>query len=153
LDILRRLLTLELTPEDYAYFQANKSKFYTAGWTDFLTENCQKYNLTLALPTSNVIDENLGKLEEFYQLGVEREKVFIKNIVDKMNKSGEEVAVLITGGFHTPGVTRMLKEKDYSYIVVTPTITQKSDSSIYFSVLRSERKMLDEALTIDEEKE
>jgi hypothetical protein len=112
----------------------------TASWINFLNEGCKKYNLTTQLSTSNIIDENLNILNGFYQLGVAREKAFMKNMVNKMDESGQNLAVLITGGFHTPGVTQMLKDKGYSYIVVAPVITQKSDSSIYFSVLREEKK-------------
>jgi hypothetical protein len=140
LQILTRILNLELTPEDYEYFKANQANFLTASWINFLNEGCKKYNLTTQLSTSNIIDENLNILNGFYQLGVAREKAFMKNMVNKMDESGQNLAVLITGGFHTPGVTQMLKDKGYSYIVVAPVITQKSDSSIYFSVLREEKK-------------
>ncbi len=146
LQILTKILNLELTPEDYAFFQANRLQFSTASWIDFLTLNCNKYNLALKPSASNLIDGNLQQLEVFYQLGVEREKAFIRNMVNKINESNEKIVVLITGGFHTPGITRMLKENGYSYAVVTPVITQKSDSSIYFSVLRGEKRQPEEAL-------
>ena len=58
-----------------------------------------------------------------------------------MGESGENVGVLIAGGFHTPGITRVLKGKDYSYVVVTPKITQNSDTRTYFSALRSAGKI------------
>ena len=146
IQILSKILNLELTPEDYAYFKANKAKFIIASWIDFLNQKCNKYNLTQLPSAANLIDENLQQLEAFYQLGIDREQAFIKNMADKINESGEKTIVLITGGFHTPGITQMLKDKGYSYMVVTPVITQKSDSSIYFSVLRGERNQSDQAL-------
>jgi len=146
LQILTKVLNLELTPEDYAYFQANKAKFLTAPWKEFLSQKCSSYNLSFQPFASTVIDENLNELDNFYQLGTTREEAFIKNLEAKLNESGEKLVVLITGGFHTPGVTRMLKEKSYSYAVVAPVITQKSDPELYFSVLRGEKKQSDEAL-------
>lgn len=151
--ILSKILNLELTPEDYEYFKANRLQFLTSSWVSFLTEKCSSYNLQMQASTSNLIDENLNALDGFYQLGVEREKAFIKNMVNKMNESGEKLAVLITGGFHTPGITQMLKDKGYSYVVATPVITQKSDSSIYFSVLRGEKRRLKESFDVDGEEE
>ncbi len=142
--ILARILNLELTPEDYAYFKANKVNFLTASWIGFLTENCQKYNLSNEPSAAQVVDANLEQLDGFYQLGVAREEAFINNLVSKMNESGEKLGVLITGGFHTPGVTQMLKDEGYSYIVVAPVITQKSDPNIYFSVLRGEKNRPEE---------
>ncbi len=147
LAILKRILNLELTPEDYAYFKANKANFLTASWIGFLTESCQKYNLSNEPSASQVVDANLEQLDGFYQLGLAREKAFIDNLVNKMNESGENLGVLITGGFHTPGVTQALKDKGYSYIVVAPVITQKSDPNIYFSVLRGEKNRLDGAIS------
>ncbi len=148
--ILTKILNFELTPEDYESFRANRLQFSTASWIDFLTQNCNKYNLALKPSASNLIDENLQQLEGFYQLGVEREKAFIRNMVNKINESNEKIVVLITGGFHTPGITRMLKDKGYSYAVVAPVITKKSDSSIYFSVLRGEKNRLEEAINEEE---
>ncbi len=146
LQILTKTLNLELTPEDYAHFKANEPQLITASWVGFLNENCNKYNLGLKLDASAVVDDNLPQLDNFYQLGLAREKAFIKNMTDKINESGEKTVVLITGGFHTPGITRMLKDEGYSYMVVTPAITKKGDSSIYFSVLRGEKGQLDKAL-------
>ncbi|MFC1658664.1 hypothetical protein ACFL1D_04665 [Candidatus Omnitrophota bacterium] len=136
MEILVEILNVELPPEDYEYFQANKSDFLTASWIDFLTENCRSYNLTPLPAVSSIIDDNLEQLQGFYQLGLAREEAFISNLVNRMDETGENLAVLITGGFHTPGVTRMLRDKGYSYAVVTPVITKKSDPSIYFSVLK-----------------
>jgi len=139
LEILVKIFNLELTPEGYEYFRDNRSKFLTASWIDFLTENCRSYNLAAYPTASGIIDDNLENLQGFYQLGTAREEAFIKNVGYKMDESGEKLAVLITGGFHTPGVTQMLKDRGYSYTIVTPVITQRSDSSLYFSVLKGEQ--------------
>jgi len=143
LNLLTKYFKLDLTPEEYANFQEQKANFSTASWLGFLQDYCQKYNLALPQYSASLIDENFAKLDDFYKLGLEREKSFIKNIEEKMNQSETKLAVLITGGFHTPGISRMLKEKGYSYAVVTPVITKQSDSSVYFSVLRGEKKQLE----------
>ncbi|MDD5465791.1 MAG: hypothetical protein PHP73_05580 [Candidatus Omnitrophica bacterium] len=142
LNVLKGVVSLELTPEDYGYFQANRPDMSTGSWMSFLSVNCAKYKLAVQAPASGIVDENLGKFEEFYKLGADREQAFIKNIVKKMDESGEKIAVFIAGGFHTPGMTQMFKERGYSYAVVTPTITKKTDSSVYLSVLRGEKKNL-----------
>lgn len=149
LDVLKGAVSLELTPEDYGYFKTNRPDMSTGSWMSFLNDNCAKYKLAVQPSASGIIDENLSKFEEFYKLGADREQAFIKNIVKKMDESGEKLAVFIAGGFHTPGMTQMFKEKGYSYAVVTPSITKKTDSSIYLSVLRGERKT-SESDNIDE---
>lgn len=153
-NILTQLLNLELIPEDYAYFKVNRSKFMTTAWVNFINENCAKYNLGASFSASPLIDDNLFKLNEFYQLGTDREGAFIKNINNKLNASKEKIAVLITGGFHTPGMAQFLKDSGYSYAVVTPAITQKGDSNIYLSVLRGEGKAAeDEVIDLSDEEE
>jgi hypothetical protein len=139
LNIIKGLLNLELTPQEYVYFKENRSQCVTATWVDFLNTQCRKFGLMASSVQSKAIDENLNQLERFYQFGAEREKAFIRNTVRKMNQSGEEIAVLISGGFHTPGISRMLKDRGYSFMVTVPIITQKVDSQIYFSALRAKK--------------
>ena len=139
-EILTRCFNLELTPEDYNYFQANRSKFPTASWISFLTEESVKYSLNMKTTASSTIDDNLTLLDNFYKIGKDREDAFIRNAFGKMKEDGEKLAVLITGGFHTNGITRMLKDKQYPFMVVTPAVTQKGDPNIYFSVLKGEKK-------------
>lgn len=143
LSILGKFLKLELPPQEYEYFQEHKPDFSTASWVDFLTDNCRRYNLPHYPSVSYTIDDNLDKLDDFYQLGIEREQAFFDNMVSKLEESDEEIAVVITGGFHTPGLTRMFRDEGYSYVVVTPVITEKGDSSTYFSVLKSEKNRLE----------
>ncbi|MFH1201890.1 MAG: hypothetical protein V1674_03250 [Candidatus Omnitrophota bacterium] len=143
LAILSGLFNLELSPQEYKYFQENIADFTTSGWIDFLSESCRRHNLAFVPATSGIIDHNLDKLDKFYRLGIDREKVFIKNIVDKMNKSGEKLAVLITGGFHTPGISRALKDKGYSYIEIVPVTSSKGDSGLYFSVLKGKNQLFE----------
>jgi hypothetical protein len=102
--------------------------------------------LASSLSPSKIIDDNLERLDEFYQLGSAREEAFMRNISAKMADSGEKIAVLITGGFHTPDISRMLKEQGYSCTVITPTVTRKSASNIYFSVLRTESTRLEDTV-------
>lgn len=151
--ILRHLFGLELTPEEHAYFQSNRGKISVTAWESYLKEECRKYNLPELTVSAAAVDGNIGLLEEFYKLGVAREKVFVKNMEKKMDDSKEQIAVLITGGFHTPGMTRALKNKGYSYIVLAPVITSKSDSALYFSVLRKQKNAMgdeiDETDTIE----
>jgi len=139
LDMISKLLSLGLMPEEYEIFKENKGSLVTASWINFLTDNCRRYNLAGLPAASDTIDNNLDQFESFYTLGVEREKAFIRNIRNKMEESKDTLAVLITGGFHTPGISRLLKEEGYSYAVVTPAVTGKSDNSIYLSVLRGQK--------------
>jgi hypothetical protein len=149
LDILERFLKLDLTPGEYDDFSSRKNDFKTQTWMDFLAQACQKYGLTDNLQTVSSIDENINKFNEFYRIGLEREQSFMKNIADKMASSGDKVAVVITGGFHTSGMSKLFKDNGYSYAVVTPAITEKADPAIYYSVLRGDRGEIEDTYLED----
>ena len=55
----------------------------------------------------------------------------IKNATREIERRNAKVAALIAGGFHTKGITRMLREKGYSYIVVSPFSATEIDTHIW----------------------
>ncbi len=139
-NILIDLWNLELLPENYGYFKSHADKFDISSWEDFLSEQSRKYALPVQPRKGGMVKDNLKQVDEFYQLGIAREDVFMRNIDDQMKDSRDKVSVVIAGGFHTPGLTQRLRDKGYSYVVVAPVVTQKTDSDIYFSVLKSQNK-------------
>lgn len=139
LGMLESFFKLNLTPKEYEEFISRKNQINTASWVNFLSENCLKYGIGAKPEISASIDQNIEKFNNFYRIGLEREQSFLKNIADKLSISRDEVAVVITGGFHTPGMSKLFKEHGYSYAVVMPAITQKADPAVYYSVLRGDR--------------
>lgn len=65
--------------------------------------------------------ELLTPFESFYALATKRNSSLVENLLAQ-NKS--KVAMMVTGGFHTEGITKILREKNISYIVVTPKISK-----------------------------
>lgn len=151
IELLTKFVKLELTPEEYTEFARHGSELRTSAWINFLSDKCRGYGLSERAAASSVIDDNFAKLEAFYKVGMEREQAFFRNIEQRMREARADSAVVITGGFHTGGISRMLKDRGYSYSVVTPAITKKGDSEVYFSVLRGERSKPDEFYSEDEE--
>jgi hypothetical protein len=139
-NMLVDFLKLDLTPEEYADFTRNRAEFTTSSWIGFLTDNCNNYGIAMKPSASSAIDDHLDRLEDFYKVGMERESAFLRNVTKKMDATKDNIAVLITGGFHTEGVSRLLKDNGYSYAVVTPAISKKGDSDIYYSVLRGDNE-------------
>jgi pyruvate dehydrogenase E1 component len=50
--------------------------------------------------------------------------------------------VLITGGYHTTNLKKLLKERNISYIVLTPTITHETNQKRYESILLNQTSVL-----------
>jgi len=151
IELLTKFIKLDLTPEEYVEFKADKNSLKTSSWINFLLDSCRRFQLSERPEASRVIDDNFDKLDNFYKVGMEREQAFFRNIEARMREAGVGNAVVITGGFHTSGVSRMLKDRGYSYAVVTPAITKKGDSEVYFSVLRGQKDNFQDSVAVEEE--
>ncbi|MCB4791087.1 MAG: hypothetical protein LHV68_04285 [Elusimicrobia bacterium] len=59
-------------------------------------------------------------------------------------ENAENIVVVITGGFHTPGLSELLKEKNIPYLVITPNVTQDVGfaENTYSELLKLESAML-----------
>ncbi|MCB4792670.1 MAG: radical SAM protein [Elusimicrobia bacterium] len=66
-------------------------------------------------------------------------------------ENATEVIVLITGGFHTAGLSELLKERGVPYLVVTPNVTQNTGlaESVYAKLLEYQSQMLLEQQIVD----
>lgn len=65
----------------------------------------------------------LPQVRDYYELALERDVALVKNTLADMEKTGARRAVLIAGGFHTPGLTRLLRQSGANYAVVQPQFT------------------------------
>lgn len=139
ISIMDKMLKIKLIPEEYGYFMENKKDFYPQSWFDFLKEKSDEFGMGLEIPNNSyIISDNLATVEKFYSTAVGREKTFIKKSEDRMNKDNVKSAILITGGFHTPTVTQSLNDMGYSYIVISPKVTIKTDDNLYRQTLKRE---------------
>lgn len=60
---------------------------------------------------------------DFYRNTEKRDRAFFDNLTALMKKKKAASSLLVAGGFHTEGITRQLKEKGISYILVMPKIS------------------------------
>ena len=141
LDLLINFINLQLTPAEYEVYSHNKSNFRPTAWVKFLNTEARQHKLKEQIIDTSLIENNLEKVEAYYQAAIKRDVAMLENSINKMNQDGEAIAVLITGGFHTPRLSRMIKEKDYSYLVIAPKITKTSDHNFYISVLKNRQPL------------
>ncbi|MFN0117597.1 MAG: hypothetical protein ACKVQC_04795 [Elusimicrobiota bacterium] len=87
----------------------------------------------------------LRSFESFYQEALKRDQAMAENLLSAMDKSKANVAVLVAGGFHSEGMSQILKEAGASTILFTPKITKVDDESGsgYLSVFTQEKTPLD----------
>lgn len=85
--------------------------------------------------------------EEFYKAGVARNQVLVDNLFARMGPGSADgkypsVAVLVAGGFHTDGVTALIKKRGAAYVTLTPRfeVVNGQDS---LDVFRQQKTPLD----------
>ena len=79
---------------------------------------------------------------DFYGYARQRESVFYEKIDAVMGRNASSKAVLITGGFHTDGMTDLFREHNISYGVLTPRLMEKSDEKMYRSAMLQNEQQL-----------
>ncbi len=81
-----------------------------------------------ALPGVRREIETLQPAVRFYQLALQRDQVLFEKLVSELAKKKAPFAAVVTGGFHAEGVKALLKEKGYSYILISPKIHEVGES-------------------------
>ncbi|MFH1799781.1 MAG: hypothetical protein ABH891_02875 [Candidatus Omnitrophota bacterium] len=140
-DVMNKMFDFTLTKQDAEFYYTHQDEFKAGTFSSFLKPLTQKYHFSLGLPSQmETLDQDLPRVERFYQAALERDQVLVERAVEKTLASGQKISAIITGGFHTPGIEKYLQEKGFSYIVVAPRISkaidQKKESALYDAALR-----------------
>jgi hypothetical protein len=102
----RRLLELRMTPADYRDYL----------WT--LHPSFHDPDLARAI----------NRAEAYYRLTDLRSEIFVRRTQERI---GNGPCLLIMGGFHTPRIARMLRERGESFVILTPRLTQGGRHEFY----------------------
>lgn len=117
-----------------------------------------------------IVSANLDSLksfintaEKFYSVNTDRDEYFVESIVADNNgskdilksvcygnaadmlKNATKIDVIISGGFHTSGISKLLEDKKQSYMVITPETSgdfSKYDS-LYDSIIKQQAAMFE----------
>lgn len=145
-DILLGLINIKLLNGDFDYYLAHKDEFAYEVFADFLTKEAVQYGLAYDAPApSETSVTSVTKLEEFYTIAIKRDKALVDNTLAEMQRQKQKIAVLVTGGFHSEGMTKLLEKQGVSYMVVCPSIT-KDVPSPYIQILTNQRTPFEEIL-------
>ena len=144
---LEGFFNLKVSNEELNYYLDNKDSHKIAFFESFLKPTLKKYGFSSFVDYNpDLIDMYLEEIETFYETVKERDEAMYKNTTSEIKKRNAKVAALISGGFHTEGVTRMLRETGYSYIVVSPFSDTEIDEENYHYLLSGKRKPISELL-------
>ncbi|NQT90322.1 MAG: hypothetical protein HQ558_03615, partial [Candidatus Omnitrophica bacterium] len=127
--LLNDLYSLKLTRKHLDYIESHPEVYDIANIASFLKDACPRYGLNA--PTVIARSEATKQSLSFYTLALERDKALIDNTLKNMKRHRKDKAALVTGGFHTQGITNILKEKNISYVVICPNIDTEEREALY----------------------
>ncbi|MBN1620956.1 MAG: hypothetical protein JW871_00005, partial [Endomicrobiales bacterium] len=94
-------------------------------------------NTSLASDSANI---------EHRESSIKNQKLTLQNSneISDIISNAQEIVVLVTGGFHTQGISEILEERNISYIVITPNVTKdtKFAEAVYDELLEYRSKTL-----------
>ena len=137
LDLVEKLLNLKLSPEEYQRLQSLDAASMTAGWASFLGKQlAQDARPSPSFDRLQELAAALPKLQRFYETASRRDEVLVERAMAKLAETKEPLAVLITGGFHSPRITQLLKDRGVGVVVVAPRVSHETDERLYRAVLK-----------------
>ena len=136
-EILRNLYEVKLTSGQLKYLMSNVDNIKTSVFLDFIKSRYRKYGLVIPgdLSGSTVIFDRLPKAIEFYRAATSRNRKMVENTIERMGKDNVNVGAVITGGFHTRGITDILKTDNVSYLILLPRFNNKYGKRPYVTIL------------------
>lgn len=150
LDIMEKLLNISAAPRDLLEYRNNPENFRVSVFLDFMARYAEP---GACLPDTEIyiIDRFLEQAKNFYQVADERSRAFVGNLVDRMHKRQADIAMLVSGGYHTDLVLSGLQSRGISYISVKPSLKRQDILNPYFALLQKKRTPLQKLLARDQE--
>lgn len=139
LALMEKLLHHEMSMADWKRYQAERAGVLR------VKEELTALDPTLASLVA-LTETDVKPFEDFCSLAVSRNNALVTNLLTKMKSDSAHTGVLVAGGFHTEGITTLLRASDTSYVVVMPKISKVPAHSNYLDVLAKDPVPLDKLL-------
>jgi hypothetical protein len=142
-DLLLEFLDLALGPKAYQFYMSQRETFDIDAWLPFLNESLMEIGSKEVIrPPAGYQKEVFSKLQEFYDTCIRRAYHFVDRTLMHIEHSRSNAGILITGGFHSFTIKRLLKQKKISYVVISPRINSDSDDAAKDKSFRQAAKRL-----------
>ena len=125
--LFENFLSLSISYDEYIFFTNNYQRYINL-LSKYLSESYYEYEDLFSY----------DKIFDYHWTNVERNNIFINNILSKLNykNNKKQTAIVVSGGFHS-SILKQLKDKDISYILITPEINNDINNNTYNEILVS----------------
>ena len=144
LTLLKNIFSIKITKPDYIYYLENRAGFDIRNFLDFVGEEAPKYRIQAEFtPGIEKLDDYRERISRFYEYSFERDDAFLENMKFSGYRglsNGKQVAVLMTGGFHTENICELLQKQGVSCVSIVPKFRcEEGYESPYFELLAGQR--------------
>ena len=80
---------------------------------------------------------------EFYKTAARRDEAMIENTIKRMAQEGRTAAALVTGGYHSEGLSNLASQKGVEYFIILPKFDASGPGRPYAAILTKNRKPYD----------
>ncbi len=148
LGLLKVAYNIQMSTKEFNLFKANEPDFGTIPYLAFINRKLAELDyFEDMIPYKNMLEEGKEALEAFYDSVTKRDFAFIQNTEQILQEENQKIAVLISGGYHTPHLKELFQAKGYSYAVLTPLVTSETNQKKYekqlLAPIKPEIKKLD----------
>lgn len=137
IDLLEQYFKLEVNREKLAYIMKHHAKTKSSYIKSQLDQLARDFGVPPSDYSGNTqnVDRFMDDVEYFYRVVLERDRLFVENVLTKIKGAATDRTVLITGGFHTDGLTTLFRKQDVSYLVIIPKVDVKQGNEKYVKVM------------------
>ncbi len=154
--VIEKMLNISAAPDEVALFRAHRDQYKVQAFVDFINRHQDRERQSLPdqvlTPDLYQLDDFLKEAASFYQVADERSRAFVDNMLARMQQQNQNIALLITGGFHTDGVLKALREKGVSCLALKPRLTKQDILNPYFRLLTQKQTALEKWLSREQRK-
>jgi hypothetical protein len=134
LSIVGKLASQTLTPEE---------------WNSYEMERAPILSSVQGL-SAGINGPALEPSERFCRIATGRNTAMTDHLLAKMKVTGTSSAVLVAGGFHSEGLTQVLRNRGISFVVVTPRITEVPQENNYLDIFSNDPLPLEKLFSGEE---
>ena len=138
---IKSLFEMRLTGMDLKRFDRYLSLCGADTIAPFMRDISIKYGVVLEgdYDTARIF-ENIPKALDFYKTAEKRNSAMFSNTIKRMKEEGQNVAAIITGGYHTKGLTNILRQKETSYLIILPKFDASKGERPYAAILTNKKE-------------
>ena len=138
--LLDALLKLEWTRDDLDKWNSNScSVEKILDSVKRITGGVSGFDWQISPEKRNAFVEWSKKCLLFYELALKRDRVLLEKTLEFMHKNSTSCVALVSGGFHSAGISDLLKEKGYDFVVLTPRITSMDFDTPYLNLMTNQK--------------